>query len=414
MIDRGQASGTLPNACPFLALEEDRDRRSPVPDGRHRCYAEALPQPRALTYQESYCLGPAFSSCRSFLDWAARAAAEPVVHEARAGVPAPAALAPVPAEPASLAAPPPPPRPDTALAPTKGSRLPPPPAGYAAPAAWQPPAAHAPGSRGIHVGHAATVGRGAGAQNHRCVARHRPPATRSGAPWMAQQRSRTESGPTAAPTEPGASDGRPIRHGARRRRSPGPSRRDGTSGSSRPPRRAEPRPRHRGRETGGHPRGRPARTAMTGARPRIVTTPAWDAGPVAIPVGDGPSEAPAAAGRPDALDTWPAVEPDAAAHRTAIPGRRAAAGVAVARRGRRRTGAAPAACLSLAAVVPVSGRRPTRPCAGTVPRPRRSGPGPSSRSSAVPPRWRATLPGPPTAAPPAGSMTTLSARAEPG
>lgn len=132
MTDRASSGGTLPNACPFLALDEDRDRRSAVPDGRHRCFAESSPQPRALTYQESYCLSTAFPACRSFLDWAARAAAEPLLLESRPG-PVTAPLAPVP----STLPPPPPPVAPVQAAP--GSRLPPPPAGYAPPPAWQPP-----------------------------------------------------------------------------------------------------------------------------------------------------------------------------------------------------------------------------------------------------------------------------------
>src|SRR5262245_16673523 len=73
-----------PNACPFLALELDRDRRSERPDYRHRCFAEATPAPRSIAHQEAYCLSPNFAACPIFQDWALRAAARP------AGAPAPA------------------------------------------------------------------------------------------------------------------------------------------------------------------------------------------------------------------------------------------------------------------------------------------------------------------------------------
>ncbi len=148
MTDRAQSGGTLPNACPFLALEEDRDRRSAVPDGRHRCYAESSPHPRALTYQESYCLSAAFPSCRSFLDWAARAAAEPLPGATRPDGPVSVPLAPIP-----TAHPVPSPAPQWAAHPlppvpapleTTATRLPPPPPTYSPPPAWQPPGAVRP------------------------------------------------------------------------------------------------------------------------------------------------------------------------------------------------------------------------------------------------------------------------------
>lgn len=76
-----------PRACPFVALELDRDRRSERPDYRHRCFAEPTPAPRSIAHQESYCLSPGFSACPIFQDWAVRAAAAPV------GTPLPAAAA---------------------------------------------------------------------------------------------------------------------------------------------------------------------------------------------------------------------------------------------------------------------------------------------------------------------------------
>jgi LysM repeat protein len=75
------AQGTgfdTPRACPFVALELDRDRRSDTPDYRHRCFAEPTPAPRSIAHQEAYCLSPNFPACPVFQDWAVRAAARPV------------------------------------------------------------------------------------------------------------------------------------------------------------------------------------------------------------------------------------------------------------------------------------------------------------------------------------------------
>ena len=74
------AQGTpfeTPRACPFVALELDRDRRSDKPDYRHRCFAEPTPAPRSIAHQEAYCLSPNFAACPVFQDWAVRAAARP-------------------------------------------------------------------------------------------------------------------------------------------------------------------------------------------------------------------------------------------------------------------------------------------------------------------------------------------------
>src|SRR3954467_570517 len=83
------AQGTgfdTPRACPFVALELDRDRRSDTPDYRHRCFAEPTPAPRSIAHQEAYCLSPNFAACPVFQDWAVRAAARP----ASAAAPSPA------------------------------------------------------------------------------------------------------------------------------------------------------------------------------------------------------------------------------------------------------------------------------------------------------------------------------------
>ncbi|HYI22875.1 MAG TPA: LysM domain-containing protein [Candidatus Limnocylindrales bacterium] len=78
MVARGDLFGEGPGACPFVALDNDRDKRSDQPDYRHRCYAEPTPAPRALAHQEAFCLSPNFPTCPIFQDWAARAAARPV------------------------------------------------------------------------------------------------------------------------------------------------------------------------------------------------------------------------------------------------------------------------------------------------------------------------------------------------
>jgi len=78
MTHRGELFGESPQACPFLALELDRDRRADKPDYRHRCFAEPTPQPRAIAHQEAYCLSADFPACPIFQGWAMRAAAQPV------------------------------------------------------------------------------------------------------------------------------------------------------------------------------------------------------------------------------------------------------------------------------------------------------------------------------------------------
>ena len=62
-------------ACPFVAFEDDRDHRADAPDYRHRCFAAAEPEPRAIPHQERFCLTAAFAQCPIFLDWARQEAA---------------------------------------------------------------------------------------------------------------------------------------------------------------------------------------------------------------------------------------------------------------------------------------------------------------------------------------------------
>jgi LysM repeat protein len=76
MSDRGLPSADGSPACPFVAFEDDRDERADRPDHRHRCFAEAVPAPRALAHQEAYCLSSAFPVCPTFQDWARREAAQ--------------------------------------------------------------------------------------------------------------------------------------------------------------------------------------------------------------------------------------------------------------------------------------------------------------------------------------------------
>jgi hypothetical protein len=78
MVDRSQPLVVTPQACPFVALEGDRDQRLPVPDAMHRCFAEATPKARSMGHQASYCLTAAFNGCPIFLDWASRVAADVV------------------------------------------------------------------------------------------------------------------------------------------------------------------------------------------------------------------------------------------------------------------------------------------------------------------------------------------------
>jgi LysM repeat protein len=75
MTERGLPNSDGAPACPFVALEDERDERSSSPDHRHRCYAEVPPAPRALAHQEAYCLSSAFPVCPTFQDWARREAA---------------------------------------------------------------------------------------------------------------------------------------------------------------------------------------------------------------------------------------------------------------------------------------------------------------------------------------------------
>jgi LysM repeat protein len=115
MTHRGELFGESPAACPFLALELDRDRRADKPDYRHRCYAEPTPQPRAIAHQEAYCLSADFPACPIFQGWAMRAAARPVPaptgkegRGASSTDAAAAAVAPEPAQPRVSPAPQPP------------------------------------------------------------------------------------------------------------------------------------------------------------------------------------------------------------------------------------------------------------------------------------------------------------------
>jgi LysM repeat protein len=82
MSDRPTADAG-PLACPFVALDDDRGRRSVAPDHRHRCFAELRPAPRALAHQETYCLTASFAACPTFQDWARRQAAREVAGGAR-------------------------------------------------------------------------------------------------------------------------------------------------------------------------------------------------------------------------------------------------------------------------------------------------------------------------------------------
>ncbi|MET0773662.1 MAG: LysM peptidoglycan-binding domain-containing protein [Candidatus Limnocylindrales bacterium] len=78
MPDRSAPIVVSPRACPFVALDGDRDRRLDAPDPLHRCFAEQIPRARSISHQAEYCLTPTFPTCPIFQDWATRAAAEPL------------------------------------------------------------------------------------------------------------------------------------------------------------------------------------------------------------------------------------------------------------------------------------------------------------------------------------------------
>src|SRR3954447_15329692 len=110
MTERGLPSVEGSPACPFVAFEDDRDERADRPDHRHRCYAEAVPAPRALAHQEAYCLSSAFPVCPMFQDWARResararaGAADPGAAAVAAAAAASSTPAPVPSEPPAAA-----------------------------------------------------------------------------------------------------------------------------------------------------------------------------------------------------------------------------------------------------------------------------------------------------------------------
>lgn len=93
MDERHAPVTEAPRACPFIAFDDDRDRRSDVPDHRHRCFAEPTPATRAMAHQQAYCLSSAFPTCPIFLDWARREAAAVVPSGQAAGRTAAAAAA---------------------------------------------------------------------------------------------------------------------------------------------------------------------------------------------------------------------------------------------------------------------------------------------------------------------------------
>lgn len=79
MHDRSAPIVVTPRACPFVALDGDRDRRLDAPDPLHRCFAEQIPRARSISHQADFCLSPTFTGCPIFQDWATRAAAEPIM-----------------------------------------------------------------------------------------------------------------------------------------------------------------------------------------------------------------------------------------------------------------------------------------------------------------------------------------------
>lgn len=78
MVERSEPLVVTPHACPFVALDGDRDRRRDAPDALHRCFADEPPKARSMGHQAGYCLSPGFTGCPIFLDWASRVAADVV------------------------------------------------------------------------------------------------------------------------------------------------------------------------------------------------------------------------------------------------------------------------------------------------------------------------------------------------
>ena len=171
MTDRGTPSTDAAAACPFVAFDDDRDARSTAPDHRHRCFAEAVPAPRAIAHQDAYCLSPAFAVCPAFQDWARREAAA-----ARSAPASPAPAARPREEDTSGPMPLPPAEREPRHAPAGAAQpIPPrkqPPRDWAAPPPWagdtgaddmEPPASAAPGAipgwmAGAAAGGAAAAG----------------------------------------------------------------------------------------------------------------------------------------------------------------------------------------------------------------------------------------------------------------
>lgn len=84
MTERSATGTERQVVCPFVALDEDRDHRSEVPNHQHRCFAESPAATRALAHQAAYCLSSSFPGCPTFLDWARREAAPPKDEPTRA------------------------------------------------------------------------------------------------------------------------------------------------------------------------------------------------------------------------------------------------------------------------------------------------------------------------------------------
>ena len=65
--------------CPFLAIATDSSKRLPSAHITHACYAQRPAQQIELDHQGAYCLATTFATCPSFVAWAAREAAQPIV-----------------------------------------------------------------------------------------------------------------------------------------------------------------------------------------------------------------------------------------------------------------------------------------------------------------------------------------------
>jgi len=202
--------------CPFVAFDDDRDFRSPVPDHRHRCFAESPAAPRALAHQAAYCLSSAFPGCPTFVDWARREAAPPKAESPIRSPRDPAAT------PRPSTAPKPAGAPSWSAAPASGEPTP-----RRADTDWAAPPPWAPGVAAGSAGAAGMAGAAAAAGDVGAVA----DAGRAGD--VGAVANTGEAGRGFEPTEPGV--GAPEPAPERDAFAPGPEREESSAEAAAPP-----------------------------------------------------------------------------------------------------------------------------------------------------------------------------------